>query len=108
MSYHIIFPWKPNIINGRLISVSKTDILSICPSSLSVFVDSFLRVFVMASSMCVATVRDLHEGRFEMGIIVKVDRIITRSVVRHPYGPHRPMIEQEDINVVVFDESVSF
>ena len=62
----------------------------------------------MSSSICVATLRNLQEGLFEQGIIVKVDRIITRDVVRYPCGPDRAMKEQEDIDVVVFDESVSF
>ena len=61
----------------------------------------------MSSSICVASFRHLLEGFFERGIIVKVDRIITREAVRFPYGPHRPMKEQEDIHVVVFDESIS-
>ena len=61
----------------------------------------------MSGSMCVTSLRHLQKGFFERSIIVKVDRIVTREVVRYPYGPDRPMKEQEDIHVVVFDESVS-
>ena len=40
-------------------------------------------------------------------IFVKVARIKRLMVVRYPLGPDQPMIEEEGIHVVVFDESVS-
>ena len=39
-------------------------------------------------------------------IFVKVAQIIRLTAVRYPLGPDRPMIEEEGIHVVVFNESV--
>ena len=52
-------------------------------------------------------ISDLEIGHFAGNIIVLLDRIIRVRHLCHPHGPHRPMIEQEGVEVVVFDDSVS-
>ena len=49
----------------------------------------------------------LEVGVFRGDIIVRVERIVRVQRVSHPLGPHRPMIEQEGVHIVVFDDSVS-
>lgn len=51
-------------------------------------------------------ISDLEIGPFAGEIVVRVDRIIRVQHLCHPHEPHRPMIEQGGVQVVVFDDSV--
>lgn len=61
----------------------------------------------MACKKELRKIADLEVGVFRGDIIVRVERIIRVQNVTHPLGPHRPLIEQEGVHIVVFDDSVS-
>ena len=50
---------------------------------------------------------ELEVGVLWGDIIVRVERIISVQHCCHPLGPYRPMIEQQGVHIVVFDDSVS-
>lgn len=62
----------------------------------------------MAEANAVVPLSRLSRGLCSYHIVVKIDRIIFKEVLRYSAGPERPAKEQHAIQLVVFDQQVFY